>query len=102
MCEHLSKPLVEIPTQDAFYVYLLRCNDDSLYCGWTTNLQKRFYLHKEGRGAKYTRAHPPLEIFYYEVCLDATTARKREYQIKQMKRKEKLMLPVLANIKKSL
>lgn len=41
----LSVPSPKIPYEDGFYVYLLRCCDESLYCGWTTNLRKRFYDH---------------------------------------------------------
>lgn len=84
--------LNELPKADGYYVYLLRCIDETLYCGWTTNLLKRYEKHVNGKGAKYTKAHPPMEVYYYEVCKDATTARKREYEIKQMNRQDKLKL----------
>ena len=69
------------------YVYILRCNDDSLYTGWTNNLEKRIKAHSDGKGAKYTRARVPFEVFE-----DKIEAMKREYAIKQLKRKEKLEL----------
>lgn len=81
-----------IPQEDGCYVYLLRCDDDTLYCGWTTNLKKRYQKHQSGKGAKYTRAHKPVELYYYECCEDASSARKREYEIKQLSREQKLKL----------
>lgn len=84
--------LEKLPKEDGFYVYLIRCVDDSLYCGWTTNLLKRYEKHVNGKGAKYTKAHPPMEVYYYESFEDATSARKREYEIKQMHRQDKLKL----------
>ena len=74
------------------YVYILRCNDDSLYTGWTNNLEKRIKAHSDGNGAKYTRARVPVELVYFEVFEDKIEAMKREYAIKQLKRKEKLEL----------
>lgn len=74
------------------YVYILRCNDDSLYTEWTNNLEKRIKAHSDGKGAKYTRARVPVELVYFEVFEDKIEAMKREYAIKQLKRKEKLEL----------
>ena len=74
------------------YVYILRCNDDSLYTGWTNNLEKRIKAHSEGKGAKYTKARLPVELVYFEEFEDKIEAMKREYAIKQLKRNEKLML----------
>ena len=74
------------------YVYILRCNDDSLYTGWTNNLEKRIKAHSDGKVAKYTRARVPVELVYFEVFEDKIEAMKREYAIKQLKRKEKLEL----------
>ena len=74
------------------YVYVLRCSDNSLYTGWTNNLERRIKAHSNGRGAKYTRARLPVELVYFEEFEDKIEAMKREYAIKQLKRKEKLML----------
>lgn len=71
------------------YVYMLRCCDDSLYTGWTNNLEKRFKAHCEGKGAKYTRGRGPLELVYFEVFNDKKDAMKREYFIKHLSKKEK-------------
>lgn len=74
------------------YVYILRCKDDSLYTGWTNNLEKRIKAHSNGKGAKYTKARLPVELVYFEEYENKIDAMRREYAIKQLKRKEKLML----------
>ena len=75
------------------FVYLLRCSDDSLYCGWTTDLEKRIEAHNSGRGAKYTKSRRPVELVYYEECESKSAAMKREWFIKhKMTREEKLKL----------
>lgn len=74
------------------YVYILRCNDDSLYTGWTNDLDKRIKAHSNGKGAKYTKARLPVELVYFEEYENKIEAMRREYAIKQLKRKEKLML----------
>lgn len=71
------------------YVYLLRCSDGSLYCGWTNDLPSRITAHNSGKGAKYTRSRLPVELVYYEEYADKREAMSREWQIKQMSRKEK-------------
>ncbi|WP_142415480.1 GIY-YIG nuclease family protein [Hathewaya massiliensis] len=74
------------------YVYILKCSDDTLYTGWTNNLQKRIETHSRGKGAKYTRARLPVNLVYFEEYEDKISAQKREYSIKKMSRKEKLTL----------
>ena len=74
------------------YVYILRCNDDSLYTGWTNDLEKRIKAHSKEKGAKYTKARLPVELVYFEEYENKVEAMRREYAIKQLKRKEKLML----------
>lgn len=74
------------------YVYILKCSDNTLYTGWTTNLEKRLKVHNTGKGAKYTRVRLPVEIVYFEEFEDKKDAMKREYAIKQLSRQEKLKL----------
>ena len=69
--------------------YLLQCADGTLYCGWTNDLGKRVKLHNAGRGAKYTRSRLPVKLVYWESCATKKEAMSREWQIKQMNRKEK-------------
>ena len=71
------------------YVYLLRCADGSLYCGWTTRLDKRVEAHNSGRGAKYTRSRLPVELVWFEAYEDRHEALSREWHIKRMSRTEK-------------
>ena len=75
-----------------WYVYILRCADDTLYTGISTDVEKRLQAHQSGRGAKYTRSRCPLTLVYWEVCGAHSQALKREYQIKSMTRAEKLQL----------
>ena len=74
------------------YVYLLRCSDGSLYCGWTNELERRLVAHNSGKGAKYTRGRRPVELVYTEEYESKSAAMKREYEIKQLSRAEKLRL----------
>lgn len=71
------------------YTYILRCRDNSLYTGWTNNLEKRIEAHNAGKGAKYTKARLPVELVYYEQFETKEEAMRREYAIKQMSKKEK-------------
>ncbi len=74
------------------YVYILRCGDGSLYTGWTNDLEKRLAAHASGRGGKYTRAHLPVELYYAEQLETKQAAMRREWEIKQMTRAQKLAL----------
>lgn len=74
------------------YVYILKCSDETLYTGWTNNLDKRLEAHNSGKGAKYTRVRLPVKLVYYEEYEDKIEAMKREYEIKQLSRKEKVKL----------
>ena len=74
------------------YTYILKCNDETLYTGWTNNLEKRLADHNAGKGAKYTKSRLPVEIVYYEIFSSKEDAMRREYAIKRLSRKEKLKL----------
>lgn len=75
-----------------WYVYLLRCADDTLYTGCTTDPQRRLEQHNAGRGAKYTRARRPVTLVYVEQAEDHSQALRREAALKCLSRKEKLAL----------
>lgn len=75
-----------------YYTYILLIENNSLYCGYTDNVQKRFNAHLEGKGAKYTRAHKPIKIVYVKEFDTKSEAMKEEYRIKRLSRKEKLSL----------
>ena len=74
------------------YVYLLECADNTLYCGWTTDLKRRVAAHNMGSGAKYTRSRRPVRLLYYEEYEDRHDALSREWHIKRMSRNEKIRL----------
>lgn len=78
--------------ENKWTVYLLRCKDDTLYCGITNDLTNRLEMHRSGKGAKYTRGRGPLELVYTEFCQDKSAALKRELEIKSLPRQEKLKL----------
>ena len=74
------------------YTYILKCADGTLYCGWTNDLEKRLKSHNDGKGAKYTRSRLPVSLVYFQEFGTPKEAQKREYEIKQMTRQEKLKL----------
>ena len=75
-----------------YYVYLLKCRDHTLYCGYTTDLQKRVEAHNSGKGAKYTKSRLPVEPVYVEEYETKSEALKRECAVKALTREQKLAL----------
>lgn len=77
-----------------YYVYILRCADNSLYCGVTQSLERRVQEHNSqpAKGAKYTRAKLPVTLIYSEVEKDLGAALKREAQIKKLTKTKKEQL----------
>ncbi|MFC4405223.1 GIY-YIG nuclease family protein [Haloarchaeobius iranensis] len=71
------------------HVYVLRCADGTLYTGYTTDVERRVAEHDAGEGAKYTRGRTPVELVHVESYDDRGTAMSREYEIKQLSRREK-------------
>lgn len=71
------------------YTYILKCSDNTLYTGWTTNLEKRLHAHNQGKGAKYTKSRTPVTLVYYECFSEKQAAMRREYEIKQLSRSGK-------------
>ena len=74
------------------WVYLLRCADGSLYCGWTPDVEARLAAHRAGRGARYTRSRLPVELVWSAQVADRSAARREEARIKRLTRAEKLAL----------
>ncbi|MBR5520947.1 MAG: GIY-YIG nuclease family protein [Oscillospiraceae bacterium] len=74
------------------YVYILKCADNTLYTGWTTNIEKRIAAHNSGKGAKYTKGRGPVELFYLETFEEKGRALKREAEIKKLPRNKKELL----------
>jgi putative endonuclease len=71
------------------YVYVLECADDTLYTGYTTDVERRVAEHDAGEGAKYTRGRTPVELVHVESFGTRSAALSREYEIKQLSRSAK-------------
>lgn len=77
----------------SYFVYILKCSDDSLYTGITTDVVRRLDEHNNSiKGAKYTKIRRPVELIYQEELDDRSSASKREYEIKRLRREKKLEL----------
>ena len=74
------------------YVYIVECSDGTFYTGWTNNLEKRIYMHSNGVGAKYTKGRGPVKLMHYEEFEEKKDAMKREYEIKKLTRRAKILL----------
>lgn len=90
--EDFTRSPAVIKRGEVHYVYMLRLKDDTLYTGWTNNLEKRISDHNSGKGAKYTKGRGPIELVYHETYPDKISAQKREREIKLLSRDEKLKL----------
>ena len=77
-----------------FVVYILLCSDNTLYTGWTNDIENRIKLHECGKASKYTRCRLPVSIYYTEECNTKQEAMSREYAIKKMSRERKLRLKI--------
>ncbi len=74
------------------FIYLLRCNDGTIYTGWTFDVEQRVQAHQTGRGARYTRTRCPVKLIYSERLPSRRAAMRREIEIKRMPKKKKLAL----------
>lgn len=77
---------------DNYFIYILECDDGTLYTGYTTDLDHRLQMHNEGKGAKYTRSRLPVRRVYDEVFDTKRAAMQREYAIKQLTKRQKQAL----------
>lgn len=73
-------------TSQRWFLYLLECVNGSYYAGITTDVEARFKAHQLGKGARYTRANPPVRIVAQAAYVDRSTASKAEWQLKQLPR----------------
>ncbi|WP_145464382.1 GIY-YIG nuclease family protein [Staphylococcus hominis] len=74
------------------FVYIVRCSDNSLYTGYTNNIEVRINKHNAGKGAKYTKTRRPVVLVYQEMYETKSEALHREYEIKTFTRQRKLKL----------
>jgi len=80
-----------------WFVYILECSDNTLYCGITNNLSNRINNHNKGKGAKYTQTRRPVELKFVVGGFSRSEAAKVEYKVKQQRKENKIKF--LANIK---
>lgn len=85
--------------QKKYYTYIILTEKNTLYCGYTDDVEKRFKVHLSGKGAKYTRANKPLRIVYKKEFNSKSDAMKEEAKLKKLSHAEKLAL--LTNINES-
>jgi putative endonuclease len=78
----------------SFYVYILKCVDGSFYTGYTKDIDQRTKQHSTGKGARYTKAHPPECLAYTEVFDNRGKAMRREREIKKLSHQQKQLLIV--------
>jgi putative endonuclease len=76
----------------SWFVYIVKCSDDTLYTGITNNIDKRMAKHNAGQASKYTRSRLPVVPVYVEDAIDRSTATKRELSLKKLTRRQKLSL----------
>jgi len=76
----------------SWFIYIVRCQDDSLYTGITTDITRRVKEHNAKKGAFYTKNKTPVKLVYQEVMVNRSQALKREAQIKRLPQKKKLEL----------
>lgn len=81
-----------VKNDKTWYVYILKCADDTLYTGITTDVNRRLNEHNKGTGAKYTKTRLPVVLVAVSEASNRSDASKEEYRIKQLTRKEKLQL----------
>lgn len=74
------------------YAYIVRCADNSYYCGYTNDLKNRIDTHNRGQGAKYTKPRLPVVLVYYEVFKTKQEAMSREWHLKRLSHQEKMQL----------
>ena len=88
----------KITRESGYYVYIIRCKDGSYYTGHAKDVEKRFDMHKKGRGARYTRMHEPEKLVYVEEFESRSEAMRRERKIKTLNHTKKQQLITENNI----
>lgn len=76
--------MAEVTAPKPWFLYLIECADGSLYTGITTDVAARYQAHLQGKGARYTRSHPPARLLGWEQHPDRSAASKAEYRMKRL------------------
>ena len=83
---------------EAWHVYIVQCEDGTLYCGMAIDVPMRVAAHNAGRGAKYTRGRRPVKLVYARKCVSRAEAAREEARLKRLGRRQKLAIVALAGI----
>lgn len=78
-------------TESVWYLYLIECEDGSLYTGITTNVERRYAEHAAGKGARYTRMKKPVRLVGFRECGSRSEALKAEIALKRLQKPQKLV-----------
>lgn len=81
-----------MPAPKPWFLYLIECADGSVYTGITVDVAARYAAHCAGKGARYTRSHPPLRLLGFEAHADRSAASRAEYRVKRLSAAEKWRL----------
>lgn len=73
----------------AWYLYMIECEDGSIYTGITVDVAARYLAHTQGRGARYTRSHPPRRLLFSREYADKSSALRAELEMKRLSATEK-------------
>lgn|SRR5690625_395239 len=92
LMEHTQKRRGRLYMGNNHFVYILECKDETLYTGYTINVDARVRMHESGKGAKYTRGRGPFHLQYVEAFKTKKEAMRREFEIKKLTKKQKQYL----------
>ena len=81
-----------MPLRKTWFLYLIECTDGSIYTGITVDVAMRYAAHVGGKGARYTRSHPPLRLMTVIKCPNRSSALRAEHAVKQLSAREKRAL----------
>jgi putative endonuclease len=84
--------IARLMRMDQWFVYLIECRGESIYTGIATDVDRRYAMHVAGKGARYTRSHPPLRLLARFAFADRSAASRAEYAIKQFSPAQKRAL----------
>jgi len=82
----------KLPSPASWFLYLIECADGSIYTGIARDVAARYAAHASGKGARYTRSHPPARLLACQAYPDRSSALKAEYRVKQLTATEKRVL----------
>ncbi|RDI99891.1 GIY-YIG nuclease family protein [Dyella solisilvae] len=86
----MTDAAASIPVTDTWWLYLIECRDGTYYAGITNDLESRYEAHVAGKGARYTRSHPPLRLLGSRPYANRSQASRAEWEIKRLPKQRKV------------